>query len=181
MKKIIQLTTLVVLTAFVATGCGSAKPKTRPVANLTNQTVVMKAKTPFKEGSYIKNAIRNECTLGSQVATYTKKYASKKKVNVVFNNSATQKDSHYYLDLVIANAISEGNAFIGHNKSTQVQGTLYKDGVKLASFNAQRTSHGGFAGGYRSSCSILGSTADALGKDIALWLKAPTPNAFIGD
>ena len=181
MKKIIQLATLVVLTIFVVTGCGRAKPKAKPIANLTNQTVVMKAKIPFKEGAYIKNAIRTECTLGSQLATYTKKYAGKNKVNVVLNSSATKKDSHYYLDLTISNAISEGNAFIGHNKSTQVQGTLYKDGTKLASFNGQRTSRGGFGGGYRSSCSILGRTADALGKDIALWLKAPTPNAFFGD
>ncbi|WP_108062378.1 hypothetical protein [Poseidonibacter lekithochrous] len=69
--------------------------------------------------------------------------------------------------------VSNGNAFLGHNKSTRVKGVLYKEGNKIASFS-------GFSAGFKGSCSVLGRTVDALGEDISVWLKKTTMNDYIG-
>ena len=40
---------------------------------------------------------------------------------------------------------------------------------------------GGAFAGYKGSCSVLGRTVKAMGKDVAQWLKAPTDEAALGD
>jgi len=85
------------------------------------------------------------------------------------------------LEVVISDAISGGNAFIGHRKYVAVEGTLYEDGKKVASFTGGRYSGGGALGGYKGSCSVLGRCTKALGKDIAGWLKNPEDGASLGD
>jgi hypothetical protein len=85
------------------------------------------------------------------------------------------------LDVHIKDASSRGNAFTGHHKSTLVVGKLYQDGELIGSFTGRRDSMGGMFAGYKGSCSVLGRTVKALGKDIAEWLKAPTMDAQLGD
>jgi hypothetical protein len=181
MTNILKLATLVLLFLSITTGCAKTKSKLVPITNLTNQTIMMKSKVAFKKGVFIKQAIISDCNIQTQLAQFTKKHSSNQQVNLVLNNRATKRSSPYYLDLVITNAISEGNAFLGHRKLTQVKGTLYKNGTKLASFKGQRHSGGGFFAGYKGSCSVLARTVDALGKDISAWLKHPSNNAYLGD
>ncbi len=74
-----------------------------------------------------------------------------------------------------------GNAFIGHQKYSASRGTLFENGEKIASFEARRQSMGGAFAGYKGSCSVLGRTVKAMGKDIAQWLKEPIDKAMLGD
>ena len=74
-----------------------------------------------------------------------------------------------------------GNAFMGHHKYSAARGTLFENGKKLASFEARRQSMGGAFAGYKGSCSVLGRTVKAMGKDVAAWLKQPNDNALLGD
>lgn len=85
------------------------------------------------------------------------------------------------LQVEIVDAVSMGNAFIGHQKYARIEGTLYEDGRKVASFKGRRNSMGGAFAGYKGSCSVLGRTMKALGKDVADWLKNPTDGARLGD
>jgi len=172
------LGSLIIMTLL--TGCGQPdRPVLLPVDDLTNKTVVIKPIIPFGKDSIIQASIRKECNIQSQLAKFVKEYSANENVNVVLDTSAN-KSSDYFLDLVIVGAISKGNAFLGHNKSTRVKGVLYKKGNKIASFSGFRHSSGGFGAGFKGSCSVLGRTVDALGEDISVWLKSPTLNDYIG-
>ena len=85
------------------------------------------------------------------------------------------------LKLELVEALTMGNAFIGHHKYTKVRGTLYENGAVVADFRGRTNSMGGFAIGYKGSCSVLGRTVKALSKDIAAWLKSPVDDARLGD
>lgn len=164
----------------LVTGCGQPdRPALVPVDDLTNKTVVIKPVIPYGKDSIIQASIRKECMIQSQLAEFVKEYSVKEDVNVVLDTKAN-KNSEYFLDLEIVGAVSKGNAFLGHNKSTRVKGVLYKEGNKIASFSGFRHSSGGFGAGFKGSCSVLGRTVDALGEDISVWLKKPTMNDYIG-
>ena len=44
-------------------------------------------------------------------------------------------------------------------------------GSRVDEVDFTRNSGGGFGGGYKGSCSVLGRCTKALGKDIAGWLR----------
>jgi len=184
MKRILTGFTLFAL-AILISGCGATKqPKIilKPVDDLTNQTVVLKSMIPFAENAMIKHAIKTDCSIQSQLSTFTQQFSKNEKVNVVFDDNANETNTQdYYLDLVIIGAISQGNPFIGHFKQTKVRGILYKNSQNIASFSAMRTSNGGFGAGFKGSCSVLGRTVEALGKDISKWLAKPTNGDYLGD
>ena len=48
---------------------------------------------------------------------------------------------------------------------------LFVDGVSKGEKIYHRDSMGGFGAGYKGSCSVLGRTSKALGKDFSVWLK----------
>ena len=81
----------------------------------------------------------------------------------------------------ITEAVSSGNAFIGHRKYSSIKGTLYNNGKKEAGFTAARLSGGGMWAGFKGSCSVLGRTVQGLGSDVTLWLKHPVDGAHLGD
>jgi hypothetical protein len=81
-----------------------------------------------------------------------------------------------FLDLRIEAAISGGNGFIGHRKHVTTSARLFEDGAQIAQTTLSRDSTGGFGGAYKSSCSVLRRCANALGKDIAAWVKSQPAN-----
>ncbi len=138
--------------------------------------------TPYQEGHDIRNKIINECTnLGSKLAKFTKSYSSKKGIDIELVDSLDTSDKGKVLKLEISDAVSQGNAFIGHRKFVEIRGSLWKDGKKVASFDGQRSSGGGFGAGYKSSCAVLGRCVKTLGKDISAWLENPQDGASIGE
>jgi hypothetical protein len=62
-----------------------------------------------------------------------------------------------------------------------VRGKLYQDGKEIGAFTGRRNSMGGAFGGFKGSCSVLGRTVKALGKDIAQWLVQPAKGSQLGD
>ncbi len=144
--------------------------------------VTIQTNVPYAADAKIAQNIRNECTkLGSQLATFTQDFGKKSGVaiNLVENLNTTQPGR--VLQLEITDAVSMGNAFMGHHKYSSARGTLFENGKKVASFEARRQSMGGAFAGYKGSCSVLGRTVKAMGKDIAGWLKQPNDNALLGD
>jgi hypothetical protein len=164
----------IVLALIVASPFAQAKESESAVHILIN--------TPFSEDHEIRNSIVNECTtLGSKLAKFTRSYADKRGIEVVLEEQINSASSGRYLQLEITDAVSRGNAFIGHNKFVAVKGTLWQDGKAMASFDGRRFSMGGFMGGYKGSCSVLGRCVKTLGKDIAAWLDSPTDGVSLGD
>ena len=156
------------LAAALLLACGSA------FAGDTG--VKLQAPVPYAEDNDISNAIKAECGIGQQLAEFVKQYS---KVPVELTSQPGTEGR--VLQLEIVDAVSMGNAFMGHQKFTKVRGTLFQDGQKVASFTGRRNSMGGAFAGFKGSCSVLGRTVEVLGKDIGGWLAAPEDGASLGD
>ncbi len=161
-------------------GCGGARPGTADksvVLSANAQTVYISSKATYT-GPIAPN-IKSECQIDSQVMTWIKKYGAQHNINVVINGKP--KSTDMVLKISIVDAVSSGNAAVGHNKFVTISGKLYKGKKLTSSFKASRRSGGGYFGGYRGSCSVLGSCAKTLGRDTASWLVNPIDKSRLGD
>lgn len=142
------------------------------------QQLQLQKPVPFAEDNDIADNIKKECALQDQLADFVKEFSA---TPVTFTTGPVDTAHGEALQLEISDAISMGNAFLGHQKATKVRGTLWRDGQKVASFKARRNSMGGAFAGYKGSCSVLGRTVKAIGEDIGGWLKNPVDGANLGD
>ncbi len=170
MKKIIVL----ILSTSLFAACGSTPRDTAPTGTgeMVTGPINMQTNIPFAEGAAAEN-VKTECyTLGQKLSDFTESYGAEngvtvKKVSKIDPKSKTTNT----LDMKMTSVYSGGNAFLGHKKSVTVVASLYKNGVLVDKVTRMRNSGGGFAGAYKGSCSVLGRTVKALGKDVAMWLK----------
>jgi hypothetical protein len=126
----------------------------------------------YYDENIISSKIIDECkNLGTQFSASTKLNLEKDGWAVNYSeNTDVQKDG-IQLKLTIANAMSIGNAFAGHQKSVSVIVGLYKNGALIDTYKGTRDSRGGFGAGFKGSCAVLERCVDTLGKDTAKWLK----------
>lgn len=136
---------------------------------------------PFSETAVIASNIKAECSIGAQLAESLKRESLVFGNEIVLGTDAPDTAQGQVLKLEIVDAQSGGNAFIGHHKAASVRGELFKDGAKVASFAARRTSMGGFGGGFKGSCAVLNRTVNAIGQDVAKWLSNPVDGAQLGN
>lgn len=165
-----RLTIALLATAFFQIATGAAA-----------QSILVQRPVPYSEDGDVAEKIRNECKIDEQLADFLKESAEGNGIEIQFSDGPVDPAKGRVLDLRITSAISMGNAFIGHQKSTAAAGTLYENGKKVASFKARRNSMGGAFAGYKGSCAVLGRTVKVLGDDIAKWLKEPVDGAKLGD
>jgi hypothetical protein len=121
--------------------------------------------------------IKAECQLGYNLPQYLMTSAAD--VNLVPKASSKGKGQNLVLE--ITDAVSAGNAWIGHRKYVSVKGTLYKNGKKQAGFEASRVSMGGAFAAFKGSCKVLNRTVKAIAKDISIWLIDPVDGVYLGD
>jgi len=127
---------------------------------------------PYQDESRIPEKIVAECDeLGEKLGRFVNEYATKYDVTMTQVDEVDPTSKGRVLVVEITDALSAGNAFIGHRKSMSAHAELFDGGVSKGSIDFTRDSGGGFAGGYKSSCSVLGRCTKALGKDIAGWLR----------
>ena len=162
----------------VATSSTVAYKKGKAI-NLKGKTIYIRPTAPFAPNSRVRANIKQECTLPEAIASDIAKYASAQGLKVVIKNSI--KPNEFELKVQIDQAVSAGNAAIGHNKFVVISGAIVKGKTKYYSFDAARLSGGGYWGAYRSSCSVLGGISRRLGKDVASWLLEPYDGAELGD
>jgi len=182
MKQVLSLISLL----FIITACGSNQPApssdgTTVVKGNAAQTVKVQQFIPYKEGAVIAGNIKTECALNSQLSEYIQSHGNQYNVAVIRSPQLNKDMEGKVLMVEIVDAVSHGNAFIGHRKYAKIAGTLYENGKKMAAFTATRFSGGGFWGAYKGSCSVLNRTVNTLGKDAALWLSNPVDGAHLGD
>ena len=125
---------------------------------------------PFGENAVIDDRVKTECkSLGSQLSKNIIENAPKfdLKMSQISDKSVVEG---VFLDVYFVNIYTRGNAFIGHRKSTAIKADLYLNNKLLSSKSIARNSNGGFFGTFKSSCSVLERTVDALGSDVAKWL-----------
>lgn len=143
--------------------------------------VVVPKPVPYAADSDIANNIRQECKINTELSDFIAEYARQHGVTVTFADTVSAHSRGRVLQVEITDAISSGNAFIGHHKSTAARGRLYQDGKLVGSFRDRRNSMGGMFAGYKGSCSVLGRTVKAIGEDVGAWLAAPSQDAELGD
>jgi len=175
-KNIKSLFVGLIILSFMV-GCGGGKPAPAQATSKNAKTVYINAKAPYAR--IIAPNITKECSINTEVIQWIQRYAAKQNINVVVGGKPKAND--LVLKVEIIDAISAGNAAIGHNKYVIIKGKLYKGKKLQATFKAARRSGGGYFGVYRSSCSVLGSCTKTLGKDTALWLANPVNKAKLGD
>jgi hypothetical protein len=133
-------------------------------ASVHAQTVTMQRPVPYAEDNDISDNIKSECRIGEQLADFIEEYGG----DVQFDTGTVDVNARgRVLHLEITDAVSMGNAWLGHQKSTKVKGVLYQDGQRIAAFKARRNSMGGAFAGYKGSCSVLGRTVKA-----PLWVSS---------
>jgi len=171
---------------LVACGGNTTRPDTQNntavnTATSVAGTIHVQQYTPYVETSLVDMAVKQECRIDQQLPQFINTYASEHGMSVQLDPVVEADNKGNNLVVKIVQAQSNGNAFIGHRKYTKIQAVLYQDGKEIADLTAARASGGGFFGGYKSSCSVMGRTVKALGQDVALWLKAPGPGMRKGN
>jgi hypothetical protein len=151
------------------------------VATAEEGTVYIGKAAPFMDAAAIKPAIVNECDLPSAQMKYLKEQAAAAGVTLVEDEGAVAAKKGRVLLVEIFNAVSQGNAFIGHGKQVVLKGKLLENGAEIGNFTATRGSMGGAFAGYKSSCAVLHRCQSALAKDILAWLKSPAKDSRIGE
>ena len=147
--------------------------------NLNGKTIYIKHFIEYAPNSRVASNIKKECTLPKALVNSIVKDSQNQGINIKFKNHI--KRNELKLNIQIQEAVSRGNAFVGHNKFVVISGFISKGKTKYYSFDAARLSGGGYFGAYRSSCSVLGRIAKALGKDVSIWLSNPYDGAMLGD
>ncbi|WP_017943049.1 MULTISPECIES: hypothetical protein [unclassified Thioalkalivibrio] len=136
---------------------------------------------PYSDDATIANNIRQECNLEEQFSEFIAHYGADQGIRFERRQDVGPSAGGQVLMVELTDAVSGGNAWIGHRKVTEAAGTLYADGEEQASFTSRRFSGGGAFGGFKGSCSVLGRTVQAMGRDIATWSAAPADGAHLGD
>ncbi len=152
-----------------------------PTVQADSNVIGIPKVVPYSEGNMIAKNIKQECHIQTQLSEFISQYAADKGITITLEDEASPKDGNKFLDIEITDAVSQGNAFLGHRKATTIRGALWENGNKLGTFEGRRVSGGGFMGGFKGSCSVLGRTVKALGKDVATWLESPSMDARLGD
>lgn len=183
MKSLFSITMVLILSA-----CGPGQPKPSPSSGSTAlgsgstaQTIKIQQSIPYQKGAPIAANIKTECPLNTQLSEHTQTYGKEYNLNIVRVSQLDKNAAGKVLLVEINDAVSAGNAFIGHQKFVRISGTLYENGKKISSYSARRVSGGGFWGAYKGSCTVLNRTVKALGKDTTLWLSNPVDGSHLGD
>lgn len=150
-------------------------------AQAASDTVIVQRPTPYAQDNDIADNIKQECKITEQLPDAVAEFAREKGITVQLVPQASESSAGRVLVLEISDALSGGNAFIGHQKSVTVKGRLYEGGKLLGDFRARRNSMGGAFAGFKGSCSVLGRAVNAIGEDIAGWLTAPQSKSRLGD
>lgn len=153
-----------------------------PIAGAEEGGPIYIGKTaPYMDAAAIKVNIVNECDLPAAQMKLLREQAPAAGVTLVEDESAVVAKKGRVLLIEIFNAVSQGNAFIGHGKQVVLKGKLLENGTEIGNFTATRGSMGGAFAGYKSSCAVLHRCQNALAKDILTWLKSPAKDSRIGE
>lgn len=148
---------------FVAVAAISATAQAKDIS--------ISAKASYSNPALIQTNVKESCTaLGDNFSKYTQAALQKAGWQVAAKEAIDAETQGVAIKLEITDAVSAGNWFIGHRKSTSILATLYKDGQPVDTYVANRYSSGGFFGGFKGSCSILNRTVKTLGSDVTKWI-----------
>ncbi len=138
----------------------------------SDKDITLNSIAPYYDLKIIPSNISSECKeLGAQMAAATKVNLERDGWSVILTDESSIKNEGAQIKLIIMNAMSSGNAFMGHQKSVSINAELYREGKLVDTYVGTRGSGGGFGAGFKGSCQVLERCVTTLGKDVAKWLK----------
>lgn len=171
--RFVSLFLTLVITTFLGTSVSWAK-------DAVKDTITVQKTMPFKKGIAITKAVRVKCRLPEKLSIFVQKY-SKKSADIKVVDGSLKDIEGKVLDIKIINVHGPGGGAYTGAKYVAVEGKLMENGKVISSFIGARYSGGGFYGGFKGTCSILGRCVKAIGKDVAKWLRDPKDGARLGD
>jgi hypothetical protein len=119
-------------------------------------------KIAYDKDAAVTDAVKKECGLETKVPRYVK--------------SAAGSGGKGTLEMKITHVLAPGGGAWSGPKAVTVAGTLRDGGKVVGTFTVRRQTTRGTA-----TCQMLERDAEAIGKDIAGWLKSPSMDARLGD
>lgn len=166
---------------FIATAVFLLSQTLFPLNAYADDAIYVTNLIAFKKDAYIRKNIISECSLETKLPGFIKSFGDSGGVNIVLVDKLPLNPTKITLQIEIVDAQGGGGGAWSGAKFVRVEGKLKKGSKTLGSFRGQRTSSGGFMGGFKSTCAILGRCVKALGRDIANWTKTPGKNDRIGE
>lgn len=133
--------------------------------------IAFDGQAPFALADVVAENIRVECNLTQYQGDAFRRAAEAASIPIELKAAEELDTAPRSIRLSILNAVSSGNAFIGHHKQVMLSAKLFNEGKQVAEFKGTRDSMGGFAAGFKSSCSVLERCSDTLAQDLVRWLK----------
>lgn len=175
--------TYLVLTVFLLglSGCASqgSKSASQPIQTSGTGTLIIKP-IAFKDESYIRDAVKQECDLDGKLNQFIKESAARNYATILTDTEIGPADAKVLKVTIEEVEGAAGGAWSGP-KTVTITGTLTENGKELGDFKARRYSGGGMFGAYKGTCAILGRCVKTLGRDVAEWMTHPTAKAVLGD
>ncbi|MDH3212208.1 MAG: hypothetical protein OEM05_06960 [Myxococcales bacterium] len=137
------------------------------------ETRVLRA-IPYAQGVEVRQAVRDECQLETKVPGYIAQFGS----DVVL---VDQLGGGRVLELAITEVHAGGGGSFSGPMWMTVTGTLREGRRVVGTFRAKRFTTGGAFAGFKGTCSIIGRSTKAIGRDIAAWLENPGMDSKLGD
>lgn len=144
-------------------------------------TVAALKKIPFSEDANVRDAVREECEIQTQVPKFLKRFGPEYGIKVELVDSLDNAKTDQTIEMEITRVHAPGGGGWSGAKSMTVKAKVFEDGSLIGDATAQRHSTGGMFAGYKGTCSIVGRCAEAIGQDLARWLQDPSSDARLGD
>ena len=160
-----------------STGSASTAAATGPAAG---GKLYVLTPAPYDKNSGADPKVKEECALGIKVSQKVQESAQGK-FDVVPSKTLADAGKNKALSLTIVGVQGVAGGAWSGAKTVRIQGSLKQGGKVIGTFTGQRSSTGGMWGGYKSTCGIFERDTEALGKDVAEWLVAPSMNAKLGE
>jgi hypothetical protein len=130
------------------------------------------SKIPIQEGAEVREAIRKECDLESQLAQYLVEYG---KGSIQISPDKLDKAGGKVFDAKITGVWATGGPWGG--ASIRVDGELRENGKVIGTVASRRnTTRGGYG-----ACGKIHVSTKKVAEDLADWMKSPSMDAKLGD
>jgi len=153
--------------------------------DLHGKTLYVKSSSQYKNNNYIVPAIKDNCSIYTEVIHNIVKYTENSDINIIIADEIPYNALE--LKITVDKASEIKNA-VGFRRAILFSGTILKNNVEYTSFTASRTSVSGVWSNtneslskVQASCKIFSYINKNISKDIASWLFYPVDKMVLGD
>lgn len=151
-----------------------------PASNAADAITIKKLAT-FDANLSVPVEIRLNCDLEKRIPAYTRDHAKEGFSQVILSEDLSGSTTPLTLTMTIVGLRGQEGGLQTGGKHVVIEGALRENGKLKGSFLAKRRAGVTWGPAHKGTCSLLDRCAQALGKDVAAWLLAPSLNARLGD